>query len=305
MGSRTKGKKKPKSYKAKITSKMGSKRRAQRMGKELKKGQKGAAASFITRARVLRRLQISLKDFRRLCILKGVYPRDPSKKAAGKDKTYYHIKDVAFLSHEPLIEHFRAFKAFMKKIRRTVGRGETADARRRELRAKPTYTLNHLVKERYPRFIDAVRDLDDALSLVHLFASLPQVRAATGERTQTCMRLVREWQLYCSKAGCLNKVFVSIKGVYFQCEVVGQPVTWIAPHSFSQHYPHDVDFSIMLTFLEFYEVLLKFVMFRLYSSLGLRCVKFSFSSVFPCAPFVKLPGHGFLPSVLGQKVVLD
>jgi hypothetical protein len=52
--------------------------------RELKKGQKGSAASYITRTKAVKKLQITLRDFRRLCILKGIYPRDPKKKPAGK-----------------------------------------------------------------------------------------------------------------------------------------------------------------------------------------------------------------------------
>ena len=113
-------------------------------------------------------------------------------------------------------------------------------------------------------------DMDDALSLVHLFALLPAKNEIRAKRTKTCQRLVREWDMYVIKSKSLRKTFISIKGIYYQAEVMGEKITWLVPHKFSQELPSDVDYRVMLTFLDFYEVFLSFVFFRLYGSLGLR-----------------------------------
>jgi hypothetical protein len=118
MGNRVKGRAKKKSIRAAIGSSAGSKRKLTRMGKKQKAEHAGLEASFIGRSKCLKMLQITIKDFRRLCILKGVYPREPLGRVPGKKKgqTFYHIKDIRAIAHEPVLEKFRDFRAFMKKV---------------------------------------------------------------------------------------------------------------------------------------------------------------------------------------------
>ena len=140
-------------------------------------GTSGNAKNFITRSQAVRKLQISLADFRRLCIFKGIYPREPrSRKRANKSSTpsttFYYSKDIQYLLHEPLLGKFRDQKAVAKKISKALGRNEVSDAARLEKNLTPRLRLDHIIKERYPTFVDALRDLDDALSVLFLFANL-------------------------------------------------------------------------------------------------------------------------------------
>ena len=91
----------------------------------------------------------------RLCILKGIYPREPRhRKRVGHGnsapKTYYWVKDIAFLAHEPLLQKFRDYKVFARKLRKALGKHQVSVARHLEAN-RPVYTLDHLIKERCVR----------------------------------------------------------------------------------------------------------------------------------------------------------
>lgn len=130
--------------------------------------------------------------------------------------------------------------------------------------------MHHLVKERYPRFQDALGDLDDALTLTYLFAALPGQGDISPRVTMKAQALAAAWGAYCATTSTITKSFISVKGVYLEASIQNVPIRWVVPHSFVQWMPENVDYRVMMTFFEFYETLLSFVMFKLYSDIGVR-----------------------------------
>ncbi|GJV46936.1 pescadillo, partial [Tanacetum coccineum] len=164
---------------------------------------------------------------------------------------------IAVLKQRALHEKFREMRSYKKKVKKAMSKKNT-DLAERLLTRKPTYTLDMLICERYPRFIDTLRDLDDCLTMVHLFAALPAIERKIFNQSESITvegTLSLEWQAYISRTHKLRKAFVSVKGIYYQAEVDSQKVTWLTPHALLQVMPQDVDYKIMLTFLEFYEVI--------------------------------------------------
>jgi len=121
---------------------------------------------------------------------------------------------------------------------------------------------------RYPTFQTALNDLDDALALIALFATLPADKFIPQQIIQTCSALITEFKTYCEKMHTLRKAFLSIKGIYYEVEILGTTIRWVEPYEFIQTVPADVDFRIMLTFIDLYVELLRFVNWRLYTDIG-------------------------------------
>ena len=153
--------------------------------------------------------------------MKGIHPREPrNRKRAQKGdlhtiKTLYHEKDIRFLMHEPIVWKFRDFKVFLKKLKRATEKGNEGAAERLKAN-KPKYTLDHIVKERYPTFVDAIRDLEDCLCLCFLYSTFPKSAKTPIEMISLCRRLCIEFLHYVIEAKALRKVFVSIKGTSMQ-----------------------------------------------------------------------------------------
>ena len=145
--------------------------------------------------------------------------------------------------------------------------------------------------------MDALKDMDDCLCHVFLFATLPQTDKIPLKAIEQSKRLASEFQNYLTMTNGLKKSFVSIKGVYYQANIRGAEVTWLVPHQFSVPVPADVDLRVMLTFLEFYHTMLSFVNYKLYSDLQL---------MYPPQLNVDLEqSGGWLNAFVNQKIAGD
>lgn len=100
---------------------------------------------------------------------------------------------------------FREFKVFLRKLKKAKAKGnyETAD---RLNSNKPKYTLDHIVKERYPTFVDAIRDLEDCLCLCFLYATFPKTSFSPAQMTDLCRRLTVEFMHAVIESKALRKV---------------------------------------------------------------------------------------------------
>lgn len=85
---------------------------------------------------------------RKLCVYKGIFPREPKKKFKGNHHTYYHLKDVSFIRHDPILEELRAKTTYLKKVTKAKAKKnrELAEAL---LKRQPEIKLDRLVLERF------------------------------------------------------------------------------------------------------------------------------------------------------------
>lgn len=70
------------------------------------------------------------------------------------------------------MQTLRQIKSYEKKYTKLLKKGEKKRAEDIKVR-KPKMEFQHIIKERYPSFVDCLKDLDDALCLVFLYAKLP------------------------------------------------------------------------------------------------------------------------------------
>lgn len=230
-------------------------------------------------------------------LINRVYPQD-TRNTGDNTKTYYAVRDIKLIRNDPLLQKYFEFETWRRKVRKSVDKGYKKKQENLIKFSKPEFKYDHLVKERYPSFRSCLTDLDDCLSLMFMFRQMPSGNGITDKVIQSCQQLTDEFMTFISKARALRKVFVSIRGIYYQAQIEGVDVTWITPFNFPLTIPQDEDspFFIFEDYLTFYSTVLKFVNFKLFHSIGIA---------YPIQNFTKSDPRTYLLDFEHSKVDIE
>ncbi|CRG99953.1 pescadillo homolog, putative [Plasmodium relictum] len=240
-----------------------------KLRKKIKKKKEG---NYLTKKNIIRKLYLNEDEFRKLCIFKGIYPKDykeiPLKyrKKFYKHKIFYTRNDYLKLSHEKIIQDFRKIKIFLRKYKKFKIVMEDEARSKNIVSNFPKYKLDHIIKERFPVLSYAVEQLDDSLSAVIAYSLLPsnEKLGIKNNLVKLCEDLKNHFHYYIYKTKKIKKAFISVKGYYLQAEILQKKVTWIVPHIYTPYLSKSIDFRLITTFIEYYVSLLKFVLYKLY-----------------------------------------
>jgi len=234
------------------------------MGKlPFKKGTHGKSSNLLREDKALDRVALEPKDIRRLCILRGVYPKIMPKEK-NSPWAYFHKKDLQMINSDDMAWFIREHDSWLKHHKKSFNRKEM------DGRVEPTAPYDKLIRSRFPSFSDAVKELDDALTTVALFAQMSGNDLIDSQRVLHCRQLMAEFHYYVSRAKLLSKGFISVRGFHFEAMIDGIPVVWLVPHNFTLAKDSEVDYAVLLNFLELYEHLIGFINARLFIKMNLK-----------------------------------
>jgi len=244
---------------------------AYRIPRKVKERAKEKRNPYTSRTKAIKKLGLSPFKFRRLMIWKGLHPVLYNNKKTPKQKIFYYKKDISHLHWDPILKHFKVEKIHGKRVKSSRGRGDFAELRKK-VRNTPVLKLDHLVKERYPSFEEALYGLDDALNLLAVYTKMNINREnhqISQEMINEAQALYRDFLAYVVHSRSLRKVFVTIKGIFYEVVINGVNIHWVTPFQAYVAAPVSKDLSILDDFLAFYVCFMKFMNYRLYMEQGL------------------------------------
>jgi pescadillo protein len=112
---------------------------------KLKRKRKSA---YITRSQAIRKLEVTLNQFKYLCVINGIYPRVPGKSVKDKSKIYYHVRDIKYLKNGPVLSQLREAKIFNRKEKRAYRDSDLARVEAMQP-YRPKFPISKIIKDRH------------------------------------------------------------------------------------------------------------------------------------------------------------